>query len=62
MSGIGDYNVYINDIWQIAEYDAKSDVITCYFDGNVPNGKITIRLEVVDKVGNKASFTVKTNR
>lgn len=62
MSGIGEYHIYMNDIWQIAEYDAKSDLITCYFDENTPKGKITIRLEVLDKVGNKAQFDLKTNR
>lgn len=62
MSGIGQYNIYINDIWQIAEYDAKSDLITCYFDNNTPKGKITIRLEVFDKVGNRANFEFTTTR
>ena len=50
LSGIADYNVYINDVWQIAEYDAKSNTVTCYLDELTP-GKL--RIEVVDKVGNK---------
>lgn len=51
LSGIADYNVYVNDVWQIAEYDAKSNTVTCCL--NEPaTGKL--RIEIVDKVGNKA--------
>lgn len=62
MSGIGEYNLYINDTWQIAEYDAKSDKITCYFDEATPKGTVTLRLEVLDKVGNKGTYELKTSR
>lgn len=50
LSGIADYNVYVNDVWQIAEYDAKSNTVTCYFTELNPK---TLRIEVIDKVGNK---------
>lgn len=62
MSGVGEYNLYMNNVWQIAEYDAKSSTIFCYFDENTPTGNIDIRLEVSDKVGNQASFDWKTVR
>lgn len=62
LSGIGEYNLYINNTWQIAEYDAKSSTIFCYFDEGTPTGSIDIRLEVSDKVGNKGSFDWKTVR
>lgn len=62
MSGITDYHIYINNIWQIAEYDAKSDTITCYFDEQTPKGDVVIKLEVIDRVGNKAVFELKTKR
>lgn len=62
LSGIGEYNLYINNTWQIAEYDAKSSTIFCYFDENTPTGNVDIRLEVSDRVGNKASFEWKTLR
>lgn len=51
LSGIADYNVYLNDTWQIAEYDAKSNTVTCYFTELNTQGKL--RIEVIDKVGNK---------
>jgi murein DD-endopeptidase MepM/ murein hydrolase activator NlpD len=53
LSGIADYNIYLNNIWQIAEYDAKSNTITCYFDEPAA-GKL--KVEVTDKVGNKATL------
>lgn len=62
LSGIGDYHLYMNNTWQVAEYDAKSSTIFCYFDENTPSGNIDIRLEVTDRVGNKASFEWKTLR
>ena len=61
-SGIGDYHLYVNNAWQIAEYDAKSGTIACYFDETVPTGEITLKLEVFDKVGNKGMVEVKVVR
>lgn len=51
LSGIADYSVYVNNVWQIAEYDAKSNTVTCNFTELNPK---TLRIEVLDKVGNKA--------
>ena len=56
LSGIADYHVYVNNIWQIAEFDAKSNTVTCNF--TELNPKI-LRIEVIDKVGNKALYEVK---
>jgi hypothetical protein len=57
LSGIADYNVYVNDVWQIAEYDAKTQTVTCYLTES-PKATNSIRIEVVDKVGNKAILNV----
>jgi hypothetical protein len=62
LSGIGDYQLYINTVWQIAEYDAKSSTITCYLDENTPVGTVEIKLEVTDKVGNKGLYEFKALR
>jgi murein DD-endopeptidase MepM/ murein hydrolase activator NlpD len=51
LSGIADYHVYVNGIWQIAEYDAKSATISCYFTEANPK---TLKIEVIDRIGNKA--------
>ena len=52
LSGIADYHIYVNDVWQIAEYDAKSHTVSCYFVE--PPAAGTIKIEVTDRVGNKA--------
>jgi hypothetical protein len=49
LSGIGEYYVFVNEIWQIAEFDAKTGTLIC--ETNL-NGKV--RVEVTDKVGNKS--------
>jgi hypothetical protein len=51
LSGIADYHVYVNGIWQIAEYDAKSATISCYFTEVNPKN---LKIEVIDRLGNKA--------
>jgi hypothetical protein len=51
LSGIADYHVYVNDVWQIAEYDAKSNTVNCNYAEANPK---TLRIEVTDKVGNKS--------
>ena len=55
LSGIADYNVYVNNIWQIAEYDAKTGMVACYLIEAL-KGTDSIRIEVLDKVGNVATF------
>ena len=52
LSGIDKYNLYVNDKWVIAEYDAKSDLIHYYFDANTPTGDVNFLLTVQDRVGN----------
>ena len=52
LSGISDYNIYLNGVWQIAEYDAKSCTISC----KLPEKNGFLRIEVTDKVGNKTLF------
>jgi hypothetical protein len=51
LSGIADYHVFVNDVWQIAEYDAKSATVSCYFTESNPK---ILKIEVTDRVGNKA--------
>ncbi len=54
MSGIGKYNLWLNNEWVLAEYDAKTDLLTYYFDYDTPMGLLNFKLEVIDKVGNRA--------
>lgn len=52
-SGIGRYNLWLNNSWVLSEYDAKTDLLTYYFDEDTPIGILNFKLEVQDKVGNK---------
>ena len=56
MSGISRYNMFINNKWVIAEYDAKSGELTYYFDESCPKGTLKYRVETEDKVGNSSKF------
>jgi len=56
MSGIGKYNLWLNNAWVLAEYDAKTDLLTYYFDEETPIGLLQFKLEVFDRVGNRAFF------
>jgi hypothetical protein len=38
LSGIAKYNLWLNNTWVIAEYDAKADLLTYYFDEETPIG------------------------
>ena len=62
LSGIKDYNLYINGTWSIAEYDAKTSRIICYFNEQTQKGKITIKLEVKDKMENISKFELTAER
>jgi hypothetical protein len=62
LSGIKDYNLYINNKWTIAEYDEKNELLTCYFNEQTPIGKLTLKLEVTDKVNNTNTFKTSIER
>ncbi len=62
LSGINSYNVYVNNQWVIAEYDAKNHKLTYYFDEDTPKGPLDFRVDVTDRVGNKKEFSYKLQR
>lgn len=55
-SGIGRYKSFVNKVYVPAEYDAKSDLLTFYFDEETPVGPKALRVEVEDKAGNRAVY------
>jgi hypothetical protein len=61
-SGIGSYKLFINDKWYLAEYDAKSDLLTYFVDQETPSGELNVRVEVRDRVGNLSEFKIKLKR
>ncbi len=62
LSGIGRYSIFINDKWVLAEYDAKSDTLTYFFDKDTPNGSLNIMVVVLDKVGNSSAYKLNLQR
>jgi hypothetical protein len=62
ISGIKSYNMYINGLWVLSEYDAKTNRLVYFFDDKTPLGKLHIKLEVIDRCDNKASFTLAISR
>ncbi len=62
LSGIGSYNLFLNDKWVLAEYDAKNQRLTYFFDDETPRGKLVFRLELSDRVGNARTVTHQVNR
>ncbi|MES2544399.1 MAG: M23 family metallopeptidase [Bacteroidota bacterium] len=57
LSGINEYNGYLNGQWILFEYDYKSKTLTHNFnDGIVVNGKNELKVIVTDNVGNLATF------
>jgi len=57
LSGIKDYDVFVNNNWVLAEYDAKSHLLTYTFDADTPAGDLSFKVEAEDKVGNKTTFS-----
>lgn len=54
LSGIKNYNCYINDKWVLFEYDPKSSKLTGYKDyfPSISSGKKELKIEVTDNRGN----------
>ena len=56
LSGINNYDGYINDKWILFEYDAKNNTLVYNIDKQLPTGaNLELRIEISDKVGNKAT-------
>lgn len=57
LSGIKSYNGYLNGSWILFEYENKNRKITHTFDDQyLAEGENTLKIEVVDNVGNTAIF------
>lgn len=54
LSGIADFDTYLNGEWVIAEYDAKSNSVVFKPDASLKSGQHTLRFVVVDERKNVA--------
>lgn len=61
LSGVGNFKVYVNDRFQLAEYEHKADMIFFYLSQEMEKGALRIRLEVADKRNNLATASAKIN-
>lgn len=59
LSGIYNYNLFLNNKWVLAEFDAKSNILTYNFDEDTPMGVLNFKLEVKDKVNNSSILEYK---
>ena len=57
LSGIKEYNGYLNGKWILLHYDYKTKSLVHYFsDAVYEEGKNDLKVVVVDKMGNSATF------
>ncbi|HOZ87639.1 MAG TPA: peptidoglycan DD-metalloendopeptidase family protein [Bacteroidia bacterium] len=56
LSGLATYNLFLNDLWVLAEYDAKSGLLTYFFDEKTPPGNLKFRVKASDKTGNSSEY------
>lgn len=62
LSGIADYNGYLNGDWICFEYDAKRNLLTYDFDERCPPGKHNLKVIVTDKSHNSTTKEIPFTR
>ena len=58
LSGIADYNGFIDGRWALFAYDAKRDMLVYDLDPALGAGQHELRIDVVDRKGNRTSLKV----
>lgn len=53
LSGLSDYNAYVDGEWVLLEYDRKNKLLTHFFDGKIESGQHIIEIVVEDSVKNE---------
>lgn len=59
MTGIETYDIYLNDVWVLGQYDAKNALLYYEFDEKIQRGTNNVKVVVTDGVGNKKTLTLK---
>lgn len=59
LSGIADFDTYLDDKWIVTEYDAKTATLFHILDPKLPAGEHTFKVVVTDERKNRAELTVK---
>ena len=58
LSGIKQYNGYIDNKWVLMEYDFKTNLLTYHLDSTKNYKNKNIKIQVTDLVGNKSEIDV----
>ena len=53
MTGIDAYDIYLDDVWVLGQYDAKNALLYYEFDEKMKKGTNNVKVVVTDGVGNK---------
>ncbi len=61
-TGIAKYDMYVNDEWVLADYDAKNKLLVYQIDEHIKEGHNTLEVIVTDMVGNKCVYSTTLQR
>ena len=61
-SGVNKYDMYVNDEWVLADYDAKNNLLIYQIDDHVKKGHNTLEVIVTDMLGNKCVYSTTLQR
>lgn len=61
-SGINSYEMYVNDRWVLADYDAKNKLLMYQIDNHIKKGHNTFKVVVTDMVGNESVYSTILHR
>jgi hypothetical protein len=59
MTGVETYDIYLDDVWVLGQYDAKNNLLYYEFDEKMKKGTNNVKVVVTDGVGNKKTLKVK---
>ena len=59
MTDIESYDIYLDDVWVLGQYDAKNDLLYYEFDEKMKAGTNNVKVIVTDGVGNKKILKMK---
>ena len=58
MTGIETYDIYLNDVWVLGQYDAKNALLYYEFDEKIKKGENNVKVVVTDAVGNTKTLKI----
>ena len=59
MTGIETYDIYLDDVWVLGQYDAKNALLYYEIDEKMKKGTNNVKVVVTDGVGNTKTLKVK---